>query len=50
MNEYILRLIHCGYPLCEAISTYHDFIKEYSLKDLILFIESLEKEVDNICT
>jgi len=48
MNEYILRLIRCGYPLHEAVSTYYDFIKEYSLKDFLLFLESLEKDFE-IC-
>ena len=44
MNEYILELIKCGYSPHEAYMTYYSFMKEYSMDDLILLIDSMEKD------
>lgn len=44
MQEYIQRLIRCGYSPSDACSTCHDFVKEFSLDELVSFIEYLEKE------
>lgn len=44
MNDYILKLMHCGYSPHEAYIIYHDFLKEYNLNDLISFIDSLRKD------
>lgn len=43
-QEYIDRLIDCGYSPCTAFFTYHSFLKESSLKDLDDFLRSLEEE------
>lgn len=45
MLEYVQRLILCGYSPSDAYSTCCDFIKEFSLIELDLFIRSIEKEV-----
>jgi len=43
MNLYIARLMACEYSMTDAYMTYHDFLKNFTLKDLDLFIKSLEK-------
>ena len=48
MNEYVLRLIRCGYSPHDAYSTYINFLKEFGLKDFLLFLESLEKDLDHV--
>jgi hypothetical protein len=45
MQDYIQRLIHCGYSPHNAYSTCYNFIKEFSVLDLETYITSLEKEV-----
>jgi len=45
MNEhYIHRLMCCGFSPHEAYKTYYHFLKEFSLGDLIKFIESIERD------
>lgn len=48
MLEYVQRLMSCGYSPSDAYSTCCDFIKEFSLIELNLFIQSIEKEVQNV--
>jgi hypothetical protein len=48
MNEYVLRLIRCGYSPHDAYSTYVNFIKEYGLTDFLLFLESLEEDLNYV--
>jgi hypothetical protein len=45
MNEYIMRLIRCGYSPDEAYKTYYSFLKEFSLADFLEFVAELEKDV-----
>lgn len=46
MEEYINRLIRCGYSPCDAYLTYHQFLKEhgFSHKELDEFLSSLEEK------
>lgn len=45
MQEFINRLIHCGYSPCDACSLYRDFMKEYDIYILDDFISSLEEDL-----
>ena len=44
--EYVNRLRGCGYSPSLALRVYIDFLREFTLDDLVEFIESLEKERD----
>ena len=46
MYDFIFRLVNCGYSPHDAYMTYRSFLKEFSEKDLILFIKALEAERD----
>ena len=48
MNGYIHRLMNCGYSPSEAYTTYHSFLREFSLSDLDDFLESMEEGVYNV--
>jgi len=48
MLKYIQRLILCGYSPTDAYVTCYDFIKEFSLIELDLFIRSIEKEIQRV--
>ena len=45
IDNYISRLMACGFPPDRAYRTAYDFQKEFTLKDLGIFVESLEKDV-----
>lgn len=49
MEEYVQRLIRCGYSPCDAYFTYHNFMREMGCNALDSFISSLEKEVRIPC-
>lgn len=44
MQNYVDRLIRCGYSPSDAYSTCHSFIREFNTNFLELFILSVEKE------
>lgn len=44
MSEYVNRLIKCGYSPTHAYATCQNFIKEFSLCELVKFIVALEEE------
>lgn len=44
MQEYIERLIHCGYTKEKAYSLCADFMRNLPLFNLQLFVESIEEE------
>ena len=44
MQEFITRLVHCGYSPSDAYSTCRSFIREFNMHDLEEFILSLERE------
>ena len=43
-QNYIDRLVSCGYPRHRAMRTVYDFLKDHGEKELQLFIASLEKD------
>lgn len=43
MQEYIQRLIHCGYSPSDAYSTCWSFVRDFSLNELMYFIRCLEE-------
>ena len=49
MQEYIDRLIRCGYSPCDAYFTYHSFVRELNVNALDAFIASLEKDIRIPC-
>ena len=48
MGYYISKLISFGYSPHDAYQTYYSFLKEFSLNDLIIFINSLEEDAKNV--
>lgn len=42
MNDYILRLVECGFTEGEAYALYDEFLYEYTMDDLRLFVEGME--------
>ena len=48
MNEYIERLVRCGYAHYTAHNICHSFMRELGLKELQEFVESIEKD-NNVC-
>lgn len=44
MNDYINRLVRCGYAHYYAYKICISFMREMSLKDLEDFIQSIEKD------
>lgn len=44
LRKYVIKLYNCGYSIQNAENTVNDFLKNYSEKELIEFIESLEKD------
>jgi len=47
INDYIKRLVSCGYSDCNALGICNDFLKNYNEKELNSFISSLEKDKFN---
>lgn len=44
MSEYIERLMRCGYSADRAISTYRDFLKNFTIADLDIYVRQVEKD------
>ena len=44
LRKYVIKLYNCGYSIQNAENTVYDFLKNYSEKELIEFIESVEKD------
>lgn len=46
MNQYIDRLIACGVPVGQACSTYIDFVTNFSLVELDIYVQYKESMHD----
>ena len=44
LRKYVVKLHNCGYSIRNAENIVYDFLKNYSEKELIGFIESVEKD------
>lgn len=44
MEDYINRLVRCGYAHYTAYNICHSFMREFGLKELLEFIESIERD------
>lgn len=48
MNGYIYRLMKCGYSLEKAQEIYKDFVNNFDLWDLEVYVRSKEAYVEEI--
>lgn len=44
MNGYIARLVRCGVSLEKAENTYRDYMKNFSLGELEVYVRYLEQQ------
>lgn len=43
MSEYIDRLVRCGYSMDKAIDTYRDFLRNFTIAELDIYVRQVEK-------
>lgn len=48
MNGYIVRLMRCGYSEEQAKEIYRDFVNNFPLWDLEIYVRSKEEHVEEV--
>lgn len=46
MNGYIKRLIKCGVPVDKAVSTYYDYVNNFTIAELEVYVRYVEEHCD----